>query len=88
MSERILEQEEVLLLAFPNILDERVPQGADEDANEIVRTWGEPRSFDFEPKEHHDLGEALGLYDAERATKVTGTRFAILKADLHKWNEH
>lgn len=78
----LLEQEEELLLSFPNILDERVPVGTDEAANEIVQQWGEPPTFDFEPKEHHILGEALGLYDAERATKIAGTRFSILKGEL------
>ncbi len=77
-------QEDDLLLAFPNLLDERVPEGADEEANELVETWGTPKTFDFTPKEHHILGEELGLYDAERATKVAGTRFSILKGDLAK----
>ena len=78
----LLEQEEELLLAFPNILDEQVPDGADEEANVLVHQWGEPRTFDFEPKEHHILGEELGLYDPERATKIAGTRFSILKGEL------
>ena len=75
-------QEDDLLLAFPNLLDARVPEGNSEDDNELVETWGTPRSFDFEPKEHHILGEEIGLYDAERAAKIAGARFSILTGDL------
>ena len=75
-------QEDDLLLAFPNLLDARVPEGNSEDDNELVETWGTPRTFDFEPKEHHILGEEMGLYDAERAAKIAGARFSILKGDL------
>ena len=77
-------QEDELLLAFPNLLDQRVPNGSNEDDNELVEQWGTPREFDFEPKEHHILGEELGLYDAERAAKIAGTRFSVLKGDLAK----
>lgn len=77
-------QEDGLLLIFPNLLDERVPKGTDEEDNELVEQWGEPKQFAFEPKEHHILGEELGLYDAERAAKVAGSRFSILKGDLAK----
>ena len=77
-------QEDGLLLIFPNLLDERVPDGTDEEDNELVEQWGEPKQFDFEPKEHHILGEELGLYDAERAAKIAGSRFSILKGDLAK----
>ena len=55
-----------------------VPVGADESANEEIRRWGEPREFDFEPKDHVDLGENLGILDLERAAKIAGSRFAIL----------
>lgn len=67
-----------LLAGLPNIPDESVPRGADESANVEVRKWGEPREFDFEVKDHVDLGEALGILDLERATKIAGSRFAIL----------
>jgi len=69
-----------LLSGLPNIPAEDVPIGADEKANKEVRRWGEPRDFDFEPKDHVDLGEALGILDQERATKIAGSRFAILNA--------
>jgi seryl-tRNA synthetase len=67
-----------LLAALPNVPAEDVPVGADESANVEIRKWGEPRKFDFEIKDHVDLGEALGILDLERATKITGARFAIL----------
>ena len=67
-----------LLAGLPNMPAEDVPVGADELANKEVRRWGEPRDFDFEPKDHVDLGEALGILDLERATKIAGSRFAIL----------
>ena len=69
-----------LLSGLPNMPAEGVPVGADESANEEVRRWGEPREFDFEVKDHVDLGEALGILDLERATKIAGSRFAILNA--------
>lgn len=67
-----------ILINLPNIPAVDVPVGADETANVEVRKWGEPRSFTFEPKDHVDLGEALGILDFERATKIAGSRFAIL----------
>lgn len=67
-----------LLAGLPNIPAEGVPVGADESANVEVRKWGEPKEFDFEVKDHVDLGEALGILDQERAVKITGSRFAIL----------
>ncbi len=67
-----------LLSHLPNIPQADVPVGADESANSEVRRWGTPKEFDFEPKDHVDLGEALGILDLERATKIAGSRFAIL----------
>jgi seryl-tRNA synthetase len=67
-----------LLAGLPNIPAPDVPVGADESANKEVRRWGTPREFDFEPKDHVDLGTALGILDLERATKIAGSRFAIL----------
>lgn len=67
-----------LLAGLPNIPAEDVPVGVDESANQEIRRWGEPRRFDFEPKDHVDLGESLGILDLERATKIAGSRFAIL----------
>lgn len=67
-----------LLAGLPNIPDTDVPVGADESANKEIRRWSEHRELNFEPKDHVDLGEALGILDLERATKITGSRFAIL----------
>ncbi|MGB7202540.1 MAG: serine--tRNA ligase [Pyrinomonadaceae bacterium] len=67
-----------LLSGLPNVPSTDVPVGADESANKEIRRWGEPREFDFEPKDHVDLGTALGILDLERATKIAGSRFAIL----------
>jgi seryl-tRNA synthetase len=67
-----------LLSNLPNIPAAGVPVGPDEAANEEVRRWGAPREFDFEPKDHVDLGESLGILDLERAVKIAGSRFAIL----------
>jgi seryl-tRNA synthetase len=67
-----------LLGGLPNIPAPDVPIGADESANREIRRWGNPRGFDFEPKDHVDLGTALGILDLERAAKIAGSRFAIL----------
>ena len=67
-----------LLANLPNVPAGDVPVGKDESANVELRRWGTPREFDFEPKDHVDLGETLGILDLERATKIAGSRFAIL----------
>jgi seryl-tRNA synthetase len=67
------------LLNLPNLPDATVPPGASADDNPVVRTWGEPPQFDFEPRAHWDIGESLGIIDFERAAKITGSRFALLK---------
>lgn len=67
-----------LLAGLPNIPDEDVPVGKDESDNVEIRRWGRPREFDFEVKDHVDIGESLGILDLERATKIAGSRFAIL----------
>jgi len=66
------------LSTVPNIPHESVPVGHDESANVEIRRWGAKPELDFEPKDHVDLGTALGILDLERATKITGARFAIL----------
>jgi seryl-tRNA synthetase len=67
-----------LELYFPNVPDASVPVGPDETHNRVERTWGDKPSFTFAAKAHWDLGEALGIIDFDRATKITGARFAIL----------
>ncbi len=66
-----------LELGLPNVPDPSVPVGSDESANRVERTWGEKPKFDFPPKPHWDLGEALGILDFDRAAKITGARFAL-----------
>jgi len=73
-----------LLLAIPNIPDESVPEGKDEDDNVEVRQWGTPRSFDFEVRDHVDLGGSLGGLDFEVASKITGSRFAVMTGKVAK----
>lgn len=66
-----------VLMSTPNLPHESTPVGADETANPVVKTVGEVRTFDFEPKAHWDLGEDLKLFDLERGAKVTGSGFPI-----------
>ncbi len=67
-----------LLSEIPNLPNESVPDGPDESANQVVRTIGEPKQFDFKPLPHWDLGPALGIIDFKRGAKITGSRFYIL----------
>jgi seryl-tRNA synthetase len=71
-----------ILLDIPNIPHESVPDGRDEADNTEVRRWGEPREFDFEPVDHVDLGERLGLLDFEAAAKLSGSRFCTMQGPL------
>ena len=68
----------MILETLPNLPHASVPVGASSADNAVVRTWGEQRVFDFEPKAHWDLGPELGIIDFERATKISGARFAVL----------
>lgn len=68
-----------LLLYVPNPPHESVPAGKGDEDNVTVRTWGEPKHFDFEPRPHYELGETLGMFDFERAAKISGARFALLR---------
>ncbi len=65
------------VLEIPNIPHESVPVGHSSEDNPVVRTWGEKPEFSFAPKEHWDIGEALGILDFKRAAKITGTRFCV-----------
>ncbi|MDI9644189.1 MAG: serine--tRNA ligase, partial [Candidatus Verstraetearchaeota archaeon] len=75
-----------ILMRLPNMMDDSVPYGRDESENVVVRTWGEPRKFDFVPKDHIDLATSLDLVDLERGAKVAGARFYYLKNDLVRLN--
>lgn len=81
--EQLIEETETklstILLTIPNLPHQSVPLGADEHANKEIRRWGTPREFDFEIKDHIDIGNKLGILDQERATKITGARFSILR---------
>jgi seryl-tRNA synthetase len=71
-----------LLLGIPNLPHESVPAGDSEEDNDEVLRWGEPPVFDFEPKDHIDLGQALGGMDFERAAKLSGARFVTMTGSL------
>jgi seryl-tRNA synthetase len=75
----IEERLEAILMVIPNLPHESVPVGPDESGNQLVRTWGEPRRFDFEPKTHDEVGVGLGLMDFERAAKISGARFVVMR---------
>ncbi len=79
--EQIQQELGELLLGVPNLPYPEVPVGADEKANLELRRWGEPRRFDFTPRDHVDIGGALGL-DFEAAAKLSGARFAVLRGQL------
>jgi len=70
------------LSKIPNEYSEDTPVGKNEDENTIIRSWGEPTKFDFEPKDHVELGQALGIIEIEKASKISGARFAYLIGDL------
>ena len=73
-------------LYFPNVPHASVPVGPDETHNRVERAWGEKPSFAFTPKAHWDIGEALGILDFDRASKITGARFSILSGAGAKLN--
>ncbi len=84
--EQIQADMQAMLLAVPNLPHESVPQGADEHGNVVLRTWGTPGTYDFQVKDHVDLGEPLGL-DFDTGSKLTGSRFTVMKgqvARLHR----
>jgi seryl-tRNA synthetase len=85
--EAIQLQLEEIQWGIPNILHDSVPEGADETANVQVRTWGVPRQFDFQPRDHVDLGEQGGWLEFDAAAQITGARFVIMRdpvARLHR----
>ena len=81
------EQTKKMSLEIPNILDESVPEGSSEEENIEIRSWGKLPKFDFEPKDHSELGESNGGIDFESAAKLSGSRFVVMKdgyARLHR----
>jgi seryl-tRNA synthetase len=73
------EETAALLLTIPNIPDVSVPVGRDETENVEIRKWGTPKEFDFEPLNHWDIAEPLDIIDFDRASKIAGARFALMK---------
>jgi seryl-tRNA synthetase len=69
-------------LGLPNLLEDDVPDGTSEEDNAEVRRWGEPADFDFDPKDHVELGESLGMLDFDTASKISGSRFAVMTGRL------
>ncbi len=85
--EQIQQELNYILMSTPNIPHESVPEGTSETDNKEIRKWGELPQFDFRPKDHVDLGEALGLVDFASATKITASRFVVMSgaiARLHR----
>lgn len=71
-----------IVIAIPNVLSVETPIGETEEQNVVIRNWGTPKSFDFTPKEHFDLGIGLGMMDFEQTAKISGSRFATLSHGL------
>ncbi|WMS88088.1 serine--tRNA ligase [Pleionea litopenaei] len=83
----VQEQLHHIHLTTPNLLDDAVPDGNDENDNKEIRRWGEPRKFDFEVKDHIELGEMGGGLDFAASAKITGSRFVVMRnrmAKLHR----
>ncbi len=84
---RVRDEQVAWLLDMPNLAADDVPAGEDESENVEIRSWGEKPGFDFEPRDHVELGEVHGMMDAEGAAKLAGARFTLLKssfARLHR----
>lgn len=73
-----------IVMGIPNLLQDDVPDGKDEEDNVEIRRWGEPRELDFEAKDHVDLGLPNGWMDFEAAAKLTGSRFVVMRAEMAK----
>ncbi len=80
----VQQQMDVILMGIPNLLHDSVPVGKDENDNIEVRTWGEPKTFDFEVKDHVDLGAVNGWLDFETASKLTGSRYVVMHGQMAK----
>jgi seryl-tRNA synthetase len=78
----LLDELREIELGLPNLLADDVPSGTTEDDNTEVRKWGSPTALEFEAKDHIELGENLGLLDFETASKISGSRFAVMKGEL------
>ena len=80
----VRDEQQAWLMVIPNLALPEVPQGEDEKDNVEIRRWGEPTEFDFEPRDHVELGGLNGLMDSESAAKLAGARFTVLKGPLSR----
>jgi seryl-tRNA synthetase len=80
----IQDQLDAILMGIPNLPHESVPEGRDESDNVEMRRWGEPRKFDFEIKDHVDIGADLDALDFDTASKITGSRFVVMRGQMAK----
>ena len=80
--QKVQEDQKDLLSRIPNLIADDVPVGDSAEQNVEIKRWGNPRKFDFDPKDHSDLGEALGMLDFERGTRITGARFTVYRKHL------
>lgn len=78
----VLAEVRAIELGLPNLLDADVPDGSDEADNVEVRRWGEPGAFDFEARDHVELGERLGMLDFDAASRISGSRFVVMRGEL------
>ena len=72
-----MEEWQKIMLKIPNIPSVDTPEGPDESGNQVIRSWGEKPQFSFKPKEHFELGKALGIIDTETAAEVAGSRYCL-----------
>ena len=79
---KTIEEWQKMMLKIPNIPSVDTPEGTDDKGNQVIRSWGEKQQFSFTPKEHYEIGKALGIIDTETAAEVSGSRYAYLKGDL------
>ncbi|TMO21039.1 serine--tRNA ligase [Pseudoalteromonas sp. SCSIO 43095] len=80
--DEVLEAIKQIALAIPNLPDESVPEGADEDDNVEILTWGTPKKYDFEVKDHVDVGQDLNGLDFEMGVKISGARFTVMRGQV------
>ena len=80
----VQQEMDAILMSIPNLLHESVPVGKDENDNIEIRKWGEPKVFDFEVKDHVDLGDVNGWLDFETASKLTGSRYVVMQRDRRR----
>lgn len=78
----VLSKINAIELDLPNLLSDKVPDGNNENDNEIIRNWGKKRSFDFSVKDHVEIGKNLGSFDFDSAGRISGSRFSVIKGSL------